>query len=313
LQETTYNGYHNLIHAKIDRYFEPLALKLQDIDESHIDNFFQHLYAAGLSSNTVIKYYAVLMTFFKYARKKKVISINPMEDVDKPTEIEYSAAFYSDHEVLNMLDAVKDEVAYTTIVLTAWYGLRRSEVLALAWSAIDFNKNTITISRKVYQTRKQGDPDVTFSNRMKTKSSRRSFPLIPQVKEALLAEKERQERYKAVFKGSYCTKYSEYVCVHPDGTLIKPDYISSHFPYLLRKHKLRVIRFHDLRHSCASLLIAEGVHMKQVQDWLGHSVFQTTANRYSHLAVDTKNQVADTISEINKRKGATTSKIASSC
>ena len=70
LQETTFEGYTELIYGKITRHFEPLSLKLQDVDESDIEKFFQFLYKSGLSSNTVIKYYAVLMTFFKYARKK---------------------------------------------------------------------------------------------------------------------------------------------------------------------------------------------------------------------------------------------------
>ena len=307
IQETTYEGYCDLVHGKITRHFEPLALKLQDVEESDIEQFFQFLYESGLSSNTVIHYYAVLMTFFKYARKKKVIMVNPMDDVDKPTEIEYSAAFYSAKEIMDMLEAVKDDVLYTAIVLTSFYGLRRSETLGIRWNAIDFEQKTITINHKVYQTRANKDrAEVKTSNRMKTKSSLRTFPLIPFVEEALLEAKKRQQEYRSVFKGSYCKKHLEYVCVRPDGEIIKPDYVSSHFPYLLKKHELRVIRFHDLRHTCASLLVAMGIPMKMIQEWLGHSVFQTTANRYSHLATDAKNMVADTLAEKLTRNGAGT-------
>ena len=72
------------------------------------------------------------------------------------------------------------------------------------------------------------------------------------------------------------------------GTLLSPNYISSAFPKLLEKHGLRHIRFHDLRHSCASLLLANGVPMKQIQEWLGHSDFSTTANIYAHLDYSSK-------------------------
>ena len=67
------------------------------------------------------------------------------------------------------------------------------------------------------------------------------------------------------------------------GNLLKPDYLSNSFQIILQNYHLRRIRFHDLRHSCASLLLANGVPMKMIQEWLGHSDFSTTANIYSHL------------------------------
>jgi integrase len=97
--------------------------------------------------------------------------------------------------------------------------------------------------------------------------------------------------------GQYSTAKSflDYVCVWPDGKLISPDYVTRHFPIVLKQNSLRSIRFHDLKHTCASLLVAAGIPMKMIQEWLGHSVYQTTANLYSHLAVDTKNTVAETL------------------
>jgi len=230
-----------------------------------------------------------------------------MEDVDKPIEIEYSASFYSAQEVIDMLEAVRDDVLYTPIVLASFYGLRRSEVLGIRWNSIDFEEKTITINHKVFQIRDRNESTVVkTSNRMKTKSSLRSFPLLPEVETALLAAKERQEYFKKAFQGSYDKNYLNYVCVREDGAIIKPDYVSTHFPYLLKKHNLRVIRFHDLRHTCASLLVAAGIPMKMIQDYLGHSVFQTTANRYSHLATDTKNIAANSLSGKLKRSESVT-------
>ena len=77
--------------------------------------------------------------------------------------------------------------------------------------------------------------------------------------------------------------YLGYLCVDEIGNIIRPNYVSEQFPKLLEKNGLRPIRFHDLRHSCASLLLANGVPMKQIQEWLGHSDFSTTANIYAHL------------------------------
>jgi integrase len=295
LQETTWSSYQYMVQGNISRYFKPLALSIQDVQTPHIEMFLQHLYSNGLSSNTAVHYYAVLMTFFKYARKKKVISENPMEEVDKPAIVEYRASFYSAQEVLDMLEAVRDDVLFTTIVLTAYYGLRRSEVIGLRWGAIDFEHKKLTINHKVVQTHSGGVSMITCSNRMKTRASLRTYPFLPMVETALLAEKKRQEEYRLAFKGSYSKKHQDYVCLHPDGSLIAPDYVSSHFAYLLKKHNLRTIRFHDLRHTCASLLVALGIPMKMIQEWLGHSAFQTTANIYSHLATDTKDIIAESL------------------
>jgi integrase len=80
------------------------------------------------------------------------------------------------------------------------------------------------------------------------------------------------------------------------GERIKPDYITQAFERVLKKHGLRKVRFHDLRHSCASLLLANGVSMKEIQDWLGHSTFKTTADSYTHLAFDSKLASANALS-----------------
>ena len=79
-----------------------------------------------------------------------------------------------------------------------------------------------------------------------------------------------------------------YLCVDEVGNIIRPNYVSEQFPKLLKSNGLRAIRFHDLRHSCASLLLANGVPMKQIQEWLGHSDFSTTANIYAHLDYTSK-------------------------
>jgi integrase len=91
----------------------------------------------------------------------------------------------------------------------------------------------------------------------------------------------------------YIKDYLGYVCVHEIGDLIKPHYVTESFPKLLKAKGMRQIRYHDLRHSCASLLLANGVPMKQIQEWLGHSDFSTTANIYAHLDYSSKLTSAD--------------------
>ena len=79
------------------------------------------------------------------------------------------------------------------------------------------------------------------------------------------------------------------------GELIKPGYLSSHVPAVLKEHNMPSIRFHDLRHSCASLLFSQGVSLKEIQAWLGHSTIGTTANIYTHLDENNKLSSANAI------------------
>ena len=101
-----------------------------------------------------------------------------------------------------------------------------------------------------------------------------------------------------MFGRGYNKEYLEYVNVDAIGNIYNPDYVSKHFAVLLRRHGLRKIRFHDLRHSCASLLLAKGIPMKMIQDWLGHSDMSTTANIYSHIDSTSKKETAHAIGEL---------------
>ena len=126
----------------------------------------------------------------------------------------------------------------------------------------------------------------------KTKSSVRALPLTETLKVRLLEIKEKQKMYQKKFKRSYIKEWLDYVMVDELGNLILPDYISSSFKLVLEKNNLSHIRFHDLRHTCASLLLnkgkQKGVDLKDIQAWLGHSDFSTTANIYSHLDATSK-------------------------
>lgn len=124
-------------------------------------------------------------------------------------------------------------------------------------------------------------------------SRNKGIPLVPFVKERLLALKEEQEENRRLCGRSYIKEYLGYVCVNEIGDLIKPSYVTRSFSKLLQANGFRHIRFHDLRHSCASLLLKNGVPMKQIQEWLGHSDFSTTANIYAHLDCSSKLISAD--------------------
>ena len=163
--------------------------------------------------------------------------------------------------------------------MAAFYGLRRSGVMGPRWSAIDFEGNTLTVDHTVVQYRSDG------KNRMKNKSSCRTMPPVPQYRELLLRMQERKAACKE-FCGN-CYTESEYIYVNELGIPYKPNFVSDHFKRVLKQHGLRPIRFHDFRYTCASLLLKNGVAVKDIQDWLGPCSYATTANIYAHLDIQT--------------------------
>lgn len=104
--------------------------------------------------------------------------------------------------------------------------------------------------------------------------------------------------YSKLLGKDFDREYDGFVCRDNFGKLITPNFVTSHFKYIIQKNKLKHIRFHDLRHSCASLLLANGVSMKAIQEWLGHSTFNVTANFYSHLDFHSKVESAETIAKV---------------
>lgn len=182
--------------------------------------------------------------------------------------------------------------------MTAFYGLRRSEFCGMKWNSIDFENNIITLNSSIVQTGVNIKLVLIKKDIMKNASSKRTMPLISEIKEALLELKDRQECNKTYFKNGYNQESLEYVWVDDIGKLVNPNTITFHFKTFLEQNGLSHIRFHELRHSCASLLIACGVSLKEIQEWLGHSAINTTADIYSHLNYSSKLNVVNTLTNV---------------
>lgn len=227
------------------------------------------------------------------AVKLDLITKNVADLVERPKKEKYQAEFYNKDELKQLFEAVKGDPLELVIHITACYGLRRSEVPGLKWSAIDFVNKMIKINHKVVMVKHKG---IIGKNKMKNRTSNRTLPLIPHIEEMLINERQKQEENKKLYGNGYNKKYLDYVCVNDIGELFKPDYLTQHFVVIQQKNNLKHIRFHDLRHSCASLMLANGTPMKQIQEWLGHSTFQTTADIYTHLDYSSKISSANTIS-----------------
>lgn len=293
---TTYASYAGMAKSIIIPYFKERNTTLAGLKAIDIQTFYmQQLKRVKVSS--VIHYHAVIHRALKYAVKIDLISVNPADKVERPKADKFIGSFYDSDEMQALFEAAKDTLLEIPIFLGAFYGLRRSEALGLKWDAIDFQNGTITIRHTVTSCTIDGKHVQVAKDTTKTKSSMRTLPLVPVFKEKLLKVKEQQAEYRRVCGKCYDNRYLEYICVDEMGTLISPHYLTAAFPKLLDKNELRRIRYHDLRHSCASLLLANGVPMKQIQEWLGHSDFSTTANVYAHLDYNSKLSSADAMAK----------------
>ena len=297
VEKTTFSSYTQMVKKKIVPYFRDLGVTLEGLEAKHIQRFY--LYELrNVSANTVIHEHANIHKALHYAVRMNLIQYNPADKVERPKKEKFIAGYYRQEELEQLFEVAKDHPYSLLIQMTAFYGLRRSEALGLKWDAIDFERNTITIRHIVTNAQVDGKYEIVCEDRAKTKSSLRSLPLVASIKEKLISVKNQQKENKRVCGNCYNTEYDGYVFVDAMGNLFNPRNVSKNFAALLERNNLRHIRFHDLRHSCASLLLANDVPMKQIQEWLGHSDISTTANIYSHLDYQSKVNSANIMDNI---------------
>ena len=173
--------------------------------------------------------------------RHKLIRSNPCELVRLPKLERREYEWYNASEINTLLETIKDEPLHPLIQTTVMYGLRRSEVLGLQWQSIDFDTNTILIRHTVSMS-----TNVVEKDKTKNKSSYRSFPLFPEIRELLLQLKEEEQKNREFFGDTYVE--NDYIFKWANGAMYDPSYISHKFGDLLRKYDLPHIRFHDLRH-----------------------------------------------------------------
>ena len=301
--ETTYSSYNSGISHSIIPYFIDKGYTLTDMEKNpkYIQDYYQYELSKGLNANTVIRRHANIRKALQHAFQLDLIKSNPADKIERPKKGEYKASYYTEEELTKLFEVSKGDPLELPIILAAYYGLRRSEVLGLKWDAIDFKESKITIRYTVTEVSKgAGKGNVIVENeRTKSKSSRRVLPLVPEIKDLLLKKKQEQAENRRLCGSSYNDKYIDFINVNVLGVRIKPNYITQHFGIILERHGLKKIRFHDLRHSCASLLYANGVSLQQ---WLGHSDISTTANIYTHLDYSSKINTANAILSVLEPK-----------
>lgn len=198
--------------------------------------------------NTVIHYHAIIHSALKYAVKTDMLVQNVADKVDRPKKNSFQPVFLSAEEMQKMFEALRGTKLELPVLVAAFYGFRRGEVLGLKWDAIDFECGTISVIRTVTTITVDGKQTEIEQQSAKTKSSLRTLPLIGSFREYFLQVKEARELNKKVCGNCYNYDYDGYVFVNELGERMRPNYLTEYFPKYIAKHGMPKMRFHDLRH-----------------------------------------------------------------
>ncbi len=293
VRQSTYEGYKRVINRHIVPYFKELGVTVDQVESHHIKKLYAKLMDEGLSANTVKHCHANIRKSLADLVFEGVLPFNAADRVKLPKIEKYHAHYYTADQLKELLKAAKGTNAETAVMLASYYGLRRSEICGLKWSAVDFEHKTIEIKSTAVRV-----TTVIREENTKSDSSHRILVLIPEVEQHLRELQAKQEDDKAFYGNTYID--TDYILRWENGEPYLPDYISNQFSKLLEDNNMPHIRFHDLRHSFASALLAEGVSMKALQEILGHSDFSTTANIYSHVTDEAKKKALETMSQTLK-------------
>lgn len=248
----TYSGYYYNITKKIAPYFNERKIYLKTLTPKMIDEFYEEE-LKRVSANTVIHHHANIRKALQAAFENGLINYNYADRAHRPKMDTFIGDYYNREELKLLFQAVKGKRIEFAVIMAAYYGLRRSEILGLKWNAIDFYYDTITIKHTVSDCSIDGKYTRVAKDRTKSQKSIRTLPLVNSVKEILIKMKEVEKLNKLKYGAGYKNEYEGYVYKDDIGDLVKPGFVTQNFSQMCEKTGLKHIRFHDLRHSCATI------------------------------------------------------------
>ncbi|MBB6019054.1 integrase [Paenibacillus sp. JGP012] len=289
LRSVTYKTYRSNIVNHIQPYFE--NQEMERITAAAIEKFYVHLLKeTGLSERSIQDIQKLIKSSFKTAVKRKYLAYNPAEDAGAPKVHHKEMKVWNLDDVNKFLESAKEDTLYIVFLLALTTGMRQSEILALRWKDIDFDENVLRVRQTLSHNGK------TLIQATKTKSSARAITLVPQ----LIPELKKQQRINIKEKLAANFDYEDHdlVICTSSGKPINPRNLLRNFYRLMFKADVPQIRFHDLRHTVASLMLAQNINPKIVKEILGHSDIRVTLDTYSHVLPVVHKQTASQYGEM---------------
>lgn len=290
LRPSTLNSYGQ----HVEMYLRPLLghIALRELRSRQIDLFIEEISKARgvhtLSPATVRRIFGTLRVALNDAARRRLIPFSPAQHIELPSEHREGARIWTPQQVSAFLSHVKDDRLYAAYHLVIMTGLRRGELCGLRWRDVDLDRGLIRVSQSAVQVGGKlhiGPP--------KTRAGARTVALDAISVDVLRLHREQQDLERRAWGPSY--RDSDLVFAREDGYYFSPEKLSRRFRSASAAAALPVIRFHDLRHTSASLALAAGVAMKVVSERLGHSTTAITADLYSHVIPAVAQDAADAI------------------
>lgn len=291
LSPTTYESYRR----NLDNYIlEELGhIRLEDLKPMHLQFFYTKCSKKGLSNKTILYFHRIIHCALNQAMKWQFIIRNVADCVDTPKPEKYKPLVLNNKEITQLIKAISNTDIYIPVIIGIYTGMRRGEILGLTWKNIDLEQGTLKVVQALYPTAN----GLIFSS-PKTENSIRKISMPLTLINILKDYKVKQETIKNRLGNNY--NDVDLVCALANGNPIHPTTLNHKFRDLLKENNLPLIRFHDLRHTHASLLLKEHVEPKVISERLGHSNIKITLDIYSHIYEETNMEVADTFDRLLK-------------
>jgi integrase len=265
-------------------------IPLTQLRPEHLQKHYTLKLSEGLSPRSIRYHHVVLHKALQTAIKWGLLARNVADGVDVPRARQTEMQTWDEYGVTRFLETARDSHYYALFHTALFTGMRRSELLALQWRDIDFH--TIHVNRSLHQLR---DGSYVVAQ-PKSAKSRRTIALSPSSVLTLTEHKERQAGIQAML--GIPLKDDDFVFSTPEGRPLRPNTISRAWTMLTARAGVKVIRFHDARHTHASLMLKQGVHPKIVQERLGHASIQITLDTYSHVAPGLQEAAAESFDKL---------------
>ena len=285
VEENTYEAYEDTFRLHIEPYWKSKTTKMMELTTGEVQKFYDSLLKDGMTSGTLSKVHSNFNNMCKLAVLHGYLTESPAHFTKRPKPKKFHSDTLNSIQIKTLFVEVENTKMEPVVILTGFYGLRRSEVLGLRFSRIDFVNDTIKIRDKVIRA---NGKYIFIEGDTKNDSSSRDLPLSPSIKKYLLNLKAKST--------------SEFVCHDEYGHFLKGDYVTKTWKKILRYNCLPDnIRFDDLRHGIVSILEIESddtIEMHEVSSLLGHSSIKTTSDIYGNMAMSGKRKTVEKIEKL---------------
>jgi len=290
VRPNTYIQYSQIVHQHIVPVLGKILLK--DLRPDHVQKLYTVKLKNGISARTTQLIHAVIHRALNHALKQGLVARNVSDAVTRPKVPRKEMKTLDDYQVRQLLQAAEETRMQTLFWIAVSTGLRKGEILGLKWSDLDWNNGRLQIQRQVQRIKGVG----LVLCEPKSASGRRVIILGEKTLDRL--RKHKEEQYRERNRAGDMWKENDLIFPSPNGTILDQSKVNKVYKKCLQKAGLPNLRFHDLRHSAATLMLQQGIHPKVVQERLGHSDISLTLNIYSHVLPSMQEEAAEKMDEL---------------